>query len=167
MTRSPSECLLVIICRHHIIWHNPDIAPPLDLAIRPGQTQDPERQAPLVFVHQQTSNTLNNRWSRQSRDFKTQLVLTIDDDTLMEDLVDVEFAFHVAQQHPWRLVGTYPRTHLRDSYGSLEYLVANDKDKDGFSSSFSSSSPFISPPKPKTRGLAGKSEAENRLVVPI
>ena len=83
-------------------------------------------------THQQTSNTLNNRWGRPHHDFSTQHVLTIDDDTLVEDYADVEFAFRIAQQDTWRLVGMYPRAHTRHANASLVYMVASEQDKDGF-----------------------------------
>ncbi len=114
----------------HIVWHNPDQPPPAELQL--PTTSTATNRSIRIHIHQQTSNTLNNRWSRPVSDFKTQLVLTIDDDTLVEKVDDVEFAFRIAQQHPWRLVGMYPRAHKRHINGSIEYLVASDRDKDGF-----------------------------------
>jgi len=117
----------------HIVWHNPDKAPPVDLLLRnPDNWNTTTHRAIPIHVHQQTSNTLNNRWGRPHHDFSTQHVLTIDDDTLVEDYADVEFAFRIAQQDTWRLVGMYPRAHTRHANASLVYMVASEQDKDGF-----------------------------------
>lgn len=98
---SPSPSLSAI----YIIWHNTAARPPEDWVV---DLQQVASHGVRVEVVPMESDTLNNRWRPLPR-LTTPLVLTLDDDTYLEELQDLEFAFRVAKQNPQQLAGTYPR----------------------------------------------------------
>ena len=113
-----------------IIWHDPmHDAPSKDFNYGPPYNK---RNIP-IHVTQAKTNTLNNRWSNPFPAVATELVLTLDDDIIIEDLKDVELAFQVAQQHPMQLVGMFPRSHHADlDNGTLSYIISETRNEDGF-----------------------------------